>query len=294
MAAPLTATFTSGPGARREPGPFGWFLLTPLLVWLAALVVAPTAILLVYSFCQRDELGQVVFDFTWANYARLLDPLYVGVLMRSLGYAALTTTLCLVIGYPVGYYIARAPVSRRTILLMLVMVPFWISFLLRTYAWISLLKAEGLISALLQGAHLIGEPLEVLYTPSAVVLGLVYTYLPFMILPIYTSAEKLDGALIEAALDLGAGPVRTFREVIVPLTRPGILAGVLLVFVPSIGMFAVSDLMGGAKVTMVGSLMQRQFLAARDWPFGAALGIAFLALFVASYGLLARRDPRLN
>lgn len=292
MAAPLpaAASTAAAAGARRPPRMVGWLLLGPLLGWLGLFVVAPLLFLFVYSFCQRDELGQVVFDFTWDNYVRLFDPFYLGILFRSVFYAGLTTALCLLVGYPVGYYIARTPPSRRAVLLMLVMVPFWISFLLRTYAWISLLKAEGLVSALLQWTQIIGQPLEILYTPTAVVLGLVYTYLPFMILPIFTSAEKLDGALIEAALDLGARPFRAFLHVILPLTRPGVNAGILLVFVPSLGMFAVSDLMGGAKVTMVGSLIQSQFFKARDWPFGSALGVGFLLLFVVSYWFLRRGD----
>jgi len=268
---------------QRQPGAAGWLLLSPMLLWLGLFVVAPTAILLVYSFCQRDELGQVVFSFTWENYVRIVDPVYLNILARSLWYAGLTTAICLVVGYPVAYYIARSPVSRRSWLLLLVMIPFWISFLLRTYAWISLLKAEGPVSGLLEWAHLIATPLDILYTPTAVMIGLVYTYLPFMILPIFTSAEKLDNALIEAALDLGANPVRTLSNVIIPLTKPGIYAGVLLVFVPSIGMFAVTDLMGGARVPMIGNVIQNQFGQARDWPFGAALGITFLALFVIAF-----------
>lgn len=274
---------------QRQPGTTGWLLLSPMLLWLALFVVAPTAILFVYSFCQRDELGQVVFEFTWDNYVRIADPVYLNILVRSLWYAGLTTFLCLVIGYPVAYYIGRAPAHRRGWLLLLVMVPFWISFLLRTYAWISLLKAQGPISALLQWVHLIAQPLEILYTPTAVMIGLIYTYLPFMILPIFTSAEKLDNSLIEASLDLGAGPWRTLAHVILPLTKPGIFAGVLLVFVPSIGMFAVTDLMGGAKVAMIGNVIQNQFGQARDWPFGAALGITFLALFVVAYWFLHDR-----
>ncbi|MFT3867946.1 MAG: ABC transporter permease [Nibricoccus sp.] len=279
-------TTTSG---QRRPGAMGWLLLSPMLLWLALFVVAPTAILFVYSFCQRDELGQVVFEFTWENYARIADPVYLNILVRSLWYAGLTTALCLVVGYPVAYYIGRAPAHRRGWLLLLVMIPFWISFLLRTYAWISLLKAQGPISALMQWVHLIAQPLEILYTPTAVMVGLVYTYLPFMILPIFTSAEKLDNSLIEASLDLGAGPWRTLTHVIIPLTKPGIFAGVLLVFVPSIGMFAVTDLMGGAKVAMIGNVIQNQFGQARDWPFGAALGITFLALFVIAYWFLHDR-----
>ncbi|MFT3780369.1 MAG: ABC transporter permease [Nibricoccus sp.] len=275
--------------AQRQPGKAGWLLLSPMLLWLGLFVVAPTAILLVYSFCQRDELGQVVFEFTWENYTRIADPVYLNILVRSVWYAGLTTFICLVVGYPVAYFIGRSPPNRRSRLLLLIMIPFWISFLLRTYAWISLLKAEGPISALLQWAHLIAQPLEILYTPAAVMVGLVYTYLPFMILPIFTSAEKLDNSLIEASLDLGAGPWRTLAHVIIPLTKPGIFAGVLLVFVPSIGMFAVTDLMGGAKVPMIGNVIQNQFGQARDWPFGAALGITFLALFVIAFWFLHDR-----
>lgn len=280
---------TANASSQRQPGTTGWLLLSPMLLWLVLFVVAPTAILFVYSFCQRDELGQVVFEFTWENYTRIADPVYLSILVRSLWYAGLTTAICLVVGYPVAYFIGRAPAQRRSWLLLLVMIPFWISFLLRTYAWISLLKAQGPISALLQWAHLIAQPLEILYTPSAVMIGLVYTYLPFMILPVFTSAEKLDNSLIEASLDLGAGPWRTLAHVIIPLTKPGIFAGVLLVFVPSIGMFAVTDLMGGAKVPMIGNIIQNQFGQARDWPFGAALGITFLALFVIAYWFLHDR-----
>ena len=274
---------------QRPPGTIGWLLLSPMLLWLGLFVVAPTAILLVYSFCQRDELGQVVFSFTWENYVRIVDPVYLNILARSLWYAGLTTAICLVVGYPVAYYIARSPVQRRSWLLLTVMIPFWISFLLRTYAWISLLKAEGPVSGILEWAHLIATPLDILYTPTAVMIGLVYTYLPFMILPIFTSAEKLDNSLIEAALDLGANPARTLTNVIFPLTKPGIYAGVLLVFVPSIGMFAVTDLMGGARVPMIGNVIQNQFGQARDWPFGAALGITFLALFVIAFWFLHDR-----
>lgn len=274
---------------QRRPGSVGWFLLSPMLLWLALFVVAPTAILFVYSFCQRDELGQVVFSFTWDNYVRIADPVYLNILVRSVWYAGLTTAICLAAGYPVAYYIARSPAGRRSWLLLLIMIPFWISFLLRTYAWISLLKAEGPVNALLHSFHLLSQPLEILYTPTSVMIGLVYTYLPFMILPIFTSAEKLDNCLIEASLDLGANAWQTLAHVIIPLTRPGIFAGVLLVFVPSIGMFAVTDLMGGAKVPMIGNVIQNQFGQARDWPFGAALGITFLALFVIAFWFLHDR-----
>ena len=263
-----------------------------MLAWLLLFVVVPTAFLAVYSLCERDELGRVVFTFTLDNYRRVGDPIYLGIFARSIGYAALTTVLCIVIGFPMAYCIGRAGETWRSRLLLLVMVPFWTSFLIRTYAWITILKQEGLLNAVLTSLHLIPAPLELLYTPFAVVIGLVYAYLPFMILPIYGSVEKLDPALIEAAHDLGAGPLRVFSSVIIPLTRPGIAAGTLLVFVPAIAMFAVTDLLGGARVPLIGNVIQNQFLQARDWPFGAALGIAFLALFAASYVLLRRWRER--
>jgi spermidine/putrescine transport system permease protein len=278
-------------GPRRRPGLRGWLLFTPLLFWIVAFVVAPTAIMFVYSFCDRDELGQIIFEFSLSNYRRVFDATYLKILMNSMGYAALTTVICLVAGYPVAYFIGRARESVRNKLIMLVMIPFWTSFLIRTYAWMSILKSEGLLNALLLYTRVISAPLEIMYTPAAVVLGLVYSYLPFMILPIYGSVEKLDNALIEAAFDLGAGPVSAFSSVVVPLTRPGILAGVALVFIPAIGMFAITDLMGGARVPMIGNVIQNQFGQARDWPFGAALGMTLLFLFSLSFFLGARREP---
>ncbi len=263
-----------------------------MVLWLVLFVIVPTAILLVYSFCERDEIGGVVFTFTLENYRRVFDPVYLWIFARSIGYAGLTTIICVIVGFPVAYFIARAPEARKNRLLLLVMVPFWTSFLIRTYAWITILKQEGLLNGLLQSLHLTSSPLSLLYTPTAVVIGLVYAYLPFMILPIYGSAEKLDNALIEAAYDLGAGPIRAFSTVIVPLTMPGIAAGTLLVFVPAIGMFAITDLMGGAKVPMIGNVIQNQFLQARDWPFGAALGVVFMLMFALTYAILQRRGAR--
>ena len=262
--------------------------MTPLVAWLAIFVAAPLAILFVYSFCQHDELGQVLPRFTWANYQRALDWTYLRILFSSLMYAGITTVLCVVIGYPVAYYIGRAPEVWRNRLLMAVMIPFWTSFLIRTYAWMIILAENGPLNGLLKASgiipHILPGPLELMYTPLAVVLGLVYMYLPFMILPIYGSVEKLYGALIEAAMDLGATPLRTFWRVILPLTWPGIVAGAMLVFVPAIGMFAVTDLMGGGRVVMVGNVIQNQFQGqGRDQPFGAALAIAMMGLFVVTF-----------
>lgn len=288
LASSASSAATASPGDHRRARWRAWLLLTPMVLWLVAFVVVPTAILLVYSFCERDELGRVVFSFTWENYQRVLDPVYLRIFGRSIGYAALTTVICIVVGFPVAYCIGRASETWRQRLLLLVMVPFWTSFLIRTYAWITILKEEGLLNGALSALSLVHAPLDLLYTPSAVVIGLVYAYLPFMILPIYGSVEKLDGALIEAAHDLGAGPLRVFTSVIIPLTLPGIAAGTLLVFVPAIGMFAVTDLLGGAQVPLIGNVIQNQFMQARDWPFGAALGMVFMLLFAVSYGLILR------
>lgn len=291
MAVTTTVMTEAGGGSRREPGRIGWLLLSPLIAWAFAFVVAPAAIMLVYSFAHRGTLGGVVIGFTLENYAGVLDPVYMQIVLRSIGYATITTLLCLAMGYPVAYLIGRSDEKLRNALLMAVMVPFWTSFLIRTYAWVTILKSQGLLNSIALQLQLISEPFEMLYTPGAVVLGLVYTFLPFMILPIYSSVEKLDGALVEAALDLGAGPVRVFSRVIVPLTAPGIAAGVLLVFVPSLGIYAVNDILGGGRVDMIGNIIENQFKGnARNWPFGAALGTTLLVSFAVIYWFVNRRQ----
>ena len=272
----------------RTPRWRAWLLLAPMVAWLVLFVVVPTAILFVYSFCERDEVGRVLYSFTLDNYRRVFDPVYLRIFTRSIGYAGLTTVICIVVGYPVAYCIGRAREEWRQRLLLLVMVPFWTSFLIRTYAWITILKQEGLLNGFLRQLSPDATPFDLLYTPTAVVIGLVYAYLPFMILPIFGSVEKLDGALIEAAHDLGAGPLRVFSSVIIPLTMPGIAAGTLLVFVPAVGMFAITDLMGGARVPLIGNVIQNQFLQARDWPFGAALGAVFMGLFAVTYWIMLK------
>ncbi len=282
---------SAGGGSQRQPGRIGWLLLSPLIAWALAFVVAPAVIMLVYSFARRGTLGGVVLGFTLENYAGVLDPVYMQIVIRSIGYATLTTVLCLAMGYPVAYLIGRSNEKVRNALLMTVMIPFWTSFLIRTYAWVTILKSQGLLNSIAMQFQLITEPMELLYTPGAVVLGLVYTFLPFMILPIYSSVEKLDGALVEAALDLGAGPVRAFQRVIVPLTAPGIAAGVLLVFVPSLGIYAINDILGGGRVDMIGNIIENQFKGnARNWPFGAALGTTLLVSFALIYWLVNRRQ----
>lgn len=280
-------------GVARPVGLRAWILLSPLLLWLALFVVAPAIILLVYSFFRGVGLGEVRVTFTLDNYRQAFGGPYLRIFLRSIGYAALTTALCVVIGYPVAYQIGRASARWRNALLVMLMIPFLTSFLVRAYAWFFILENHGVLNGLLEALHVIptflSHRLELLYTPTAVVIGLVYTYLPFMILPIYGSVEKLDQSLIEAASDLGAGPVRAFWRVILPLTWPGVAAGVALVFVPSIAMFAVTTIMGGATVRLIGDEIADQFGSFGNMPFGAALGILLLALFLLTFILLPRK-----
>jgi len=275
---------------KPRPGLGPWFSVSPLLLWLSLFVIVPTLLLVVASFCDRSGIGQIVFDFNTDNYARAFQAPYPEIFGRSIWFAFLTTVICLILGYPVGYFIGRSPEKMRNILMMLVMIPFWTSFLIRTYSWISILSEQGLLNGFLLWAQVISEPLEMLYTPGAVILGLVYNYLPFMILPIYGSAEKLDNALVEAAYDLGAGPVRAFSNVIIPLTKPGIVAGVMLVFIPSLGMFAISGLMGGGSQQMIGDVIYKQFSGANNPPFGAALGTLLLLIFAIGLWFSKRKE----
>lgn len=289
----LSGIHDEAPRGQRPATPLAWLLLAPLLLWVFAFVVAPTLIMLVYSFCRRGTLGGVVWEFTLQNYASVLDATYLRIFVRSVGFAAVTTAACLVLGYPVAWQIGRASEKWRGTLIMMVMIPFWTSFLIRTYAWLTILKSEGLLNSLLLQVGLVSTPFEMLYTPGAVILGLVYTFLPFMILPIYTSVEKLDNALVEAAFDLGAAPLRAFSKVVVPMTWPGISAGMLLVFVPALGLYAVNDILGGGKVDMIGNIIENQFKgSARNWPFGAALGMTLVAAFAAALWYTGRRRPR--
>ena len=262
-------------------------LLAPALGVLLLLVAVPQVVMLVASFGRRSIHGGIVRDFTLSNYVRVMDPLYLGVLGRSLVFAALTTAVCLAVGYPLAYWLARrAPPGARKALLVLVILPFWTSFLVRMYAWVVLLRTEGVVNTTLETLGL--PAMNILYTDLAVVLGQVYGELPFMVLPLFASLEKLDTSLTDAAADLGARPAQVFRRVVLPLTRPGIVAGSLLVFVPSLGAFLSPDLLGGGRTAYFGNLVQSQFAVARDVPFGAALS-SVVALLVLALLLVGRR-----
>ncbi|HSK92851.1 MAG TPA: ABC transporter permease [Candidatus Angelobacter sp.] len=253
-------------------------LLGPAFAWWIAFLVVPVGLVLGYSLFERGEFGGVVPNLSADNYVRALDPLYVNVLLSSLRIAAIATGVSLLIGYPVAYFIATRPRRWRTPLLILVILPFWTSFLIRTYAWIVLLNREGLINRPLLNLGIIEEPLPLLNNEFSIILGLVYIYLPLMILPLYASLERINPELREASTDLGASPARTFLSITLPLSSTGIAAGAIFVFVPSLGNFIVPELLGGGRSPMIGNLIQGQFLRARDWPFGAALAAGLIAI----------------
>lgn len=253
-------------------------LLGPALLWWTALLAAPVLLVLAYSVFQRGVYGGVVYELSFDNFERVADSLYLDVLWFSVRVAGEATIAALLIGYPAAWFIATRPERWRTILLVLVVLPFWTSLLIRTYSWMVLLNDEGLINNTLQSIGVIDEPLSLLYNEFAIVLGLTYGYLPLMILPLYAAIERLSPELREAASDLGASGWRAFLTVTLPLTRAGVTAGCIFVFVPSLGNFLVPDLLGGGREQMVGNLIQTQFLKARDWPFGATLALAIIAL----------------
>lgn len=266
-----------------KKGPF--ITVSPVVLWLAAFLLVPLIIVIIMSFFTRGAYGQIEYKFTTENYVRLLKPIYLKVLLSSLWLSLLTTVLCLGLGYPFAYYIAHAPKKYKMILFMLIIIPFWTNTLIRTYAWIVLLRTEGIINSYLLRFGLIHVPIQILYTQPAVLLGLVYTLFPFMVLPLYASIEGMDKAYLEAASDLGAPPMKAFFKITVPLTMPGIAAGCILVFIPTLGLFFIPDLMGGSKIMLISNLIKNQFLTARDWPFGSAISIVVILLTFVLIGI---------
>jgi spermidine/putrescine transport system permease protein len=247
-------------------------LLAPASLWLALFLVLPVASLLLLSLTTNGPYGTILWKFSWDNFAKALDAKYLPVLLRTVGYAASATGLCLLLGYPLAYYLSFRAGPRREALIVLLMIPFWTSCLVALYSWIIILGREGLLNTLLVDTlGLLPVPLGFLNTPFAVILGLVYFYLPFMVLPLYGSLEKLPRSYIEASYDLGAGAFETFRKITLPLSLPGVLAGCLLTFIPCMGDFLTADFLGGPGTYLVGNLVSNQFLMAQNWPFGAAL-----------------------
>ena len=287
---------------REQPLAFLVFVV-PASLWLLAFFFIPLALIWAISFGERTGPIDIALTWTLANYAEALDPLYLALFWKSLWIAAVATAIVLVVAFPVAFAIAFAPPRAKPLLLLLVILPFWTNMLIRTYAMLAVLRGNGYLNWTLEGlweatrllltpvglGWLMGErfvPLELLYNNTAVVFGIVYVYLPFMVLPLYASLERLDRSLLEASLDLGASQIRTFFAVVVPLARPGIVSGLMLVFIPAIGTFLISDLLGGPDSQLLGNIIERQFKAANDWPLGAAM--SFLLLYVAFALLILR------
>ncbi len=292
-----------------------WVLNLPPAFWLVVFFLAPLAIVWVISFGERR--GPVEIEITWTleNYLRSLDPLYLGIFFKSLWYAGLTTALCLVVAFPIAFGISFAPSRWKPVLLLLIILPFWTNLLIRTYALIAMLRAKGFINYGLEGLwdfgngllavvglgdlQLLGEsyrPFSLVGTQFAVIFGLVYVHLPFMVLPLYASLEKMDHSYIEASLDLGAGQARTFFSIVVPLAKVGIVSGIIITLIPALGSFLTPDLLGGKKVLMIANVIDNQFKDANDWPFGAALSLnlMYITFFVLALRVLWSKGSQME
>lgn len=263
-------------------------LLAPVTLFLGVFFLLPLCIIALYSFLTPGLYGGVEWSFYHWNYGRIFgwadgiieifEPIYLQILWRSLSFAALTVVLTLTLCYPVAFWVSRLNDRWRLVFLFLITLPFFCSLIVRLYAWLLILKPTGLLNTVLLWTGLIREPLEILYTPSAVVLGMVYVMIPFMFLPLYAAVDNLDRAQVEASLDLGANRLQTFLKVVLPQTLPGIMGGAVIVFIPSVGNFVVPDVLGGAKGLMIGNLVEQQFLSSRNWPFGSALSMIIMGV----------------
>lgn len=268
------------------------FLATPYVLWILLFTIVPIFIILIYSFTERDPFGGMTFKFTTENYRMFFEPIYLNVLWRSIKLSVYSTIACLLIGYPMAYIISKAKLKRRNLMVMLFILPLWTNFLLRTYAWMVILRDQGPINELLLRFGLIDEPIRMLYTNGAVIMGMVYNFLPFMVLPIYSVLSKMDDSLIEAAKDLGADTKGVFTKVIFPLSFPGVASGILMVFMPAISTFVISDLLGGGQTILLGNLIQNQFMMARNWQFGSAISMIMMVMIIISMGYLGKHGSK--
>lgn len=261
------------------------FAAYPYVVWSAIFIVIPLLLIVFFSFTSKVD-GRFVFSFE--NFQRLFDPIYFTVFIRSIWLAVLSTVLCLILGYPIAYIISKLPIKRRNMLILLFILPMWMNFLLRTYAWMAILGRDGLINTLL-GYIGIG-PIKMLYTDGAILLGMVYNFLPFMVIPIYTVLIKIDKNLVNAAYDLGANKAQAFRKVILPLSIPGIISGITMVFMPAVSNFVIPNLLGGGKYMLVGNLIEQQFTTIGNWNFGSALSIFMMILILISMAFMSKYE----
>jgi spermidine/putrescine transport system permease protein len=264
-------------------------LLAPVTFWLGLFFLVPLLLILAYSFGTSGVYGGITLGLNPGNYLKVVDPLYLEIIVRTFVIALINTLLCLAFGYPLAYFIVFRGGGWKNALILLVMVPFWTSLLIRAYAWVVILGGNGLANKALQFLGITDEPLNLIFTPQAVLMGMFYSYLPFMILPLYAALEKFDTRLKEAAQDLGASRWHTFWRVTFPLSMPGVIAGSILVFIPSAGEFVIPDLLGGSRTVLTGNLIQNQFLQARDWAFGSALSVMLAVLMLGAIMFYIRR-----
>lgn len=261
------------------------FAAYPYVLWSAIFIVIPLLLIVFFSFTSKVE-GRFVFSFE--NFQRLFEPIYFTVFIRSIWLAVLSTVLCLILGYPIAYMISKLPIKRRNMLILLFILPMWINFLLRTYAWMAILGRDGLINTLL--GYIGIDPIKMLYTDGAILLGMVYNFLPFMVIPIYTVLIKIDKNLVNAAYDLGANKAQAFRKVILPLSIPGIISGITMVFMPAVSNFVIPNLLGGGKYMLVGNLIEQQFTTIGNWNFGSALSIFMMILILISMAFMSKYE----
>ncbi len=257
----------------------------PYLIWMIIFIVIPSFLILFYAFTARDGQG---IRFTLDNFYKFCEPIYISVLLKSLGLALFSTFVCLVVGYPVAMILASKQFSKSATLSMLFIIPMWMNFLLRTYSWLTLLEKNGIINSILSFFNL--PKIDILYTDAAVVLGMVYNFLPFMILPIYTVLMKIDGKLVEAAQDLGGNNMTVFRRITLPLSIPGVMSGVTMVFMPAVTTFVISKLLGGGQYTLIGNFIERQFIQLSDWNFGSAISMIMMIFILISIWIMSKFD----
>ena len=262
----------------RKPKNGGVWMILPLYLFTIVFVAGPLIYVVALSFATANEGYGVTWSLTTANYTRILEPVYMKTFVQSFQLALTSTVLNCLIGYPFGYYMARLPDKQKKRAMIAIMLPFWVNSLIRLYGWIIILQKKGMLNHVLQSLHLIDKPLKILYSYPAVVIGMIYVLLPFMVLSVYSSAEKLDWSLIEAARDLGASGTKAFWTVTFRLTMPGLLSGIILTFIPSMGLFFIADILGGNKIVLVGSLIQEQMTRGSNWPFAAALAVILLVM----------------
>ncbi|CAH2213668.1 ABC transporter permease [Tepidibacter aestuarii] len=266
------------------------WLSIPYGIWAIIFTIVPLLLIAVYSFCSRSAYGQIVYTFTLDNYIKFMEPIYINVLINSLMLALKSTLICFILGYPMAYILSKSDIKRRNLMMLLFVLPLWTNTLLRTYAWMGILREQGVINQVLMFLNIIDTPLKLLYTDKAVLLGMVYNFLPFMVLPIYSVLSKIDYSLIEASSDLGATSFYTFKKVVFPLSLPGVVSGITMVFMPCVSTFVISDLLGGGQSILLGNLIQNQFLVARNWQFGSAISMIMMFIIIISMKILGNKD----